>query len=307
MGTKAVVSGRASISAERPTDTEIAYVTVNEVPVDAVDSAGRFFSQVDILPGENTFDVTAVDTLGRSLTTHLAIRGTTASQDVDFGQLSDITATFEDIYATSSLHEASETLYVDLSLRNNGDFVSDMPLLVGVTRLSDPSITVLGADGLTSDGVPYFDYTSLIDDGRLEPNEFSNSMSVAFHNPLRTQFDYDLVFFGQLNRSPIVTSLPPTESFVDREYSYDVDAVDPDEDPLRFRLLTKPDGMSIDRDSGHLRWTPTPQDVGSHSINILVEDGRGGSTQQDYTITVGTAPPNRPPIITSLPGDECKR
>ncbi|MFN0054700.1 MAG: putative Ig domain-containing protein, partial [Planctomycetales bacterium] len=42
-------------------------------------------------------------------------------------------------------------------------------------------------------------------------------------------------------------------------------------------------------------------DIGNHSIVVRAEDGRGGATEQTFTLAVMTPPPNRPPVITSTP------
>ncbi len=43
----------------------VASVTVNGVPVDSVDSTGKFFTQVFVAPGLNDFGFTVTDTLAQ--------------------------------------------------------------------------------------------------------------------------------------------------------------------------------------------------------------------------------------------------
>ena len=87
----------------------------------------------------------------------------------------------------------------------------------------------------------------------------------------------------------------------DELYAYAVRAVDPDGDPLLFRLAVQPDGMTIDQRTGLVRWTPSADDDGPHTVRIVVEDGQGGIDSQTYTLHVGQQPRNRPPVITSTP------
>ena len=47
-----------------------------------------------------------------------------------------------------------------------------------------------------------------------------------------------------------------------KHYNYNVVAVDPDNDPITYNLITGPTGMSIDPTSGVLVWSPTAPQVG---------------------------------------------
>ena len=39
---------------------------------------------------------------------------------------------------------------------------------------------------------------------------------------------------------------------------------------------------------GRLRWTPTANNVGNHTVVITVNDGNGGSGQQQYNLLMAT-------------------
>ena len=280
---------------------EITHVTINGQPVDALDPAGNFFTNVDVAPGINTFELTAFDTQGQTATTSLSITGTDSQSDIDFNRFADTTASFAGVYGRTSFEEDTKNLYVDLATRNDGTFESDVPLLVGIRNISDPTVSVVEPDGFAPDGTPYFDFTDQVDDGRLDPGEMTGSPTIVFNNPTRVQFDYELVFFGKLNEPPVITSLPQLEAPFDRQYSYDVEANDPDNDVLTYSLVTSPAGMTIDPDSGVINWSPTIDDLGLHDVAVEASDGRGGVASQRYTVTVNEAPPNRPPVITSTP------
>ena len=120
-------------------------------------------------------------------------------------------------------------------------------------------------------------------------------------NPERIQFTYDLVILGQLNQAPSITSVPVIEAIVGQEYAYDADAVDPDNDPLSFSLGTNPAAMQIDGATGQIVWNPNQSDLGNQSVAVTVTDGRGGTAEQQYVVSVIERPPNRPPYFTSIP------
>ena len=74
-------------------------------------------------------------------------------------------------------------------------------------------------------------------------------------------------------------------------YAYDVDAIDPDADPLSFSLIEGPRGMAIDPTSGALSWFATEDNLGQQAVTVAVEDGRGGIDTQSYLLEVNNIPP----------------
>jgi len=223
-----------------------------------------------------------------------------APRSIDFSLLSDVSDSFVGEYGRTSYNEETDELVIDVAIRNSGQYLVQAPLLVGITNITDPTVRVRGFDGVTPDGIPYYDY-SLAASGTLLPKESSSSQSVGFYVPNGTQFSYDLVFLAQLNQSPQFTSVPVVEALLGVPYRYDVDAADPDGDALTFSLLSAPDGMAVDAKMGMITWDPTIADQGTHTVIIRVDDGKGGSTQQSYITSVIEPPPNRPPLFTSLP------
>jgi hypothetical protein len=88
------------------------------------------------------------------------------------------------------------------------------------------------------------------------------------------------------NRDPVITSLPPANATAGQPYYYDVKARDDDNDTLGFSVQNLPAGMSIDAATGRINWTPSVSQIGNHTINITVSDGRGGRAGQTFVIRV---------------------
>lgn len=89
------------------------------------------------------------------------------------------------------------------------------------------------------------------------------------------------------NSAPQIVSLPQTQ-FEDGVFRYAVEARDPDGDRhLRYSLVSAPEGMSIDRMGGEIRWQPRPEQSGKHAIEVVVEDGQGGKDTQGFEVTIG--------------------
>ena len=95
--------------------------------------------------------------------------------------------------------------------------------------------------------------------------------------------------------------MPDVEAIVGKPYSYDAEAADLDGDELAFSLLAGPDGAGVDPVTGEISWNPTTDDIGTHTVDIRVEDGRGGTDTQHYVLSTVDSLPNRPPVFTSMP------
>ena len=91
------------------------------------------------------------------------------------------------------------------------------------------------------------------------------------------------------NNKPIIESTPDTTAKVGIEYTYEIEATDPDaDDILTYSLTEKPTGMTINTSTGAVSWTPTEAQVGDHQVIIEVSDGKV-SVSQNFTITVEEA------------------
>ena len=112
--------------------------------------------------------------------------------------------------------------------------------------------------------------------------------------------NYQLTVEAQPNVDPSISSLPVTTATEGVAYNYDVEASDPDGDPLSYSLVLAPSGMTIDSVTGLIVWTPASGQLGGHDVTIQVDDGNGGIATQNYRLTV-EAPPNIDPSFTSLP------
>ncbi|MEW5760464.1 MAG: putative Ig domain-containing protein [Candidatus Thermoplasmatota archaeon] len=99
------------------------------------------------------------------------------------------------------------------------------------------------------------------------------------------------------NRSPKITSEPPTKAIVNTKYIYEVVAIDEDNDSLTYSLTTLPNGMKINSSSGIVTWVP--KEIGEFEVVVQVSDEFGGTAIQKYRINVSL--PNKAPVITSVP------
>jgi len=92
------------------------------------------------------------------------------------------------------------------------------------------------------------------------------------------------------NQPPEITSDPVETATVGVDYTYDVDATDPNAgDILTYSLIDEPSGMLIDEDNGVITWEAddiTAAGVGDYDVVVVVTDEGDLSDSQDFTITV---------------------
>ncbi|HEY4425929.1 MAG TPA: fibro-slime domain-containing protein, partial [Pyrinomonadaceae bacterium] len=86
----------------------------------------------------------------------------------------------------------------------------------------------------------------------------------------------------------------------DRQYIYQVQATDADNEPLVYSLETAPQGMQINSATGLITWNPGINQVGVHNVVVKVTDQRGAFDTQSFTITV-INPLNKAPVVNAGP------
>ena len=78
----------------------------------------------------------------------------------------------------------------------------------------------------------------------------------------------------QVDQPPTINGNAPLSAVAGLPYRYDVQASDPDGDPMTFALTTAPAGMTIDA-LGQVSWNPQVADIGPHTVTIVVTDPVG--------------------------------
>jgi len=124
---------------------------------------------------------------------------------------------------------------------------------------------------------------------------------------------------GSSNVQPRFTVAPASFCW-SSGYSYDVNAVDIDGDPITYTLATAPTGMTIGVSTGRITWNPDQSAVSAtpYTVTVNASDGRnapavgtydltvtncggGGSSTSTPTSTVaGTSTVNLPPYFTDF-------
>jgi len=136
------------------------------------------------------------------------------------------------------------------------------------------------------------DAASVIDSaGRIEVIGGINSSGKAIARVEKTQR------LNQPDAAPTITSTAPTKADPGFTYTYQVTATG-NPDPF-FSIIAGPPGLTVNRQSGLVSWTPPPSSSGqSYSVDIRAGNSLG-AVDQTYTLSsVDTTPPSVPAGLT---------
>ncbi len=98
------------------------------------------------------------------------------------------------------------------------------------------------------------------------------------------------------NRPPVITSTPVTTAQEAVLYEYQVQGSDPEGSALTFILDQAPEGMSINRTTGLISWTPEYSQIGVNDVTVRVQDARRASATQFFQVVVEPRP-NSAPLV----------
>ncbi|MDR0611196.1 MAG: putative Ig domain-containing protein, partial [Planctomycetaceae bacterium] len=93
----------------------------------------------------------------------------------------------------------------------------------------------------------------------------------------------------------------PESSYIEANklYTYQITAIEPDNDTLTFTLIDPPNGMTINSQTGVITWTPSAGLIDQAiKVSVSVSDGHASSSGYFY---LGITAPNNLPTIKSIP------
>ncbi|MCP4492587.1 MAG: hypothetical protein GY820_35565, partial [Gammaproteobacteria bacterium] len=153
-----------------------------------------------------------------------------------FSEWKDITDSVNTVRTRVMYNPDIEAHYFDISLANISGESFPAPVRLVIESVTPPAVTVHNADGLTDGGLPYYDFSLLLGDGKLDPDETSSALTAEFHNPDEKRFNFTFAVLSeipeQLNRPPVLDSvgnIPAQEGVL---LELELTASDPDGDTL---------------------------------------------------------------------------
>ena len=121
----------------------------------------------------------------------------------------------------------------------------------------------------------------------------SSGISFAITQDTSMFASFSQLIITNPNRAPVITSSPATNAAADEPYSYDVEAYDPDGDAIVYELVSKPEGMAINQNTGLITWEPRIKQAGDYAVTVRVSETSTQdrlSTVQSYTLHVEEVP-----------------
>jgi hypothetical protein len=239
---------------------------------------------------------------------HAVIQGNPGRSAVTWQVNSEVVATGTDTQLCSDSYQRDDTVTVEVGTIDKGAQASvsignSLPRVVDISSTpeeifagSDISVSPVAEDA-DGDDVS-FTYQWLIN-GEADPllteatlpgGSFTKGDTVQvlivpndFYEDGPTYESY-----AQLipNAIPQITSQPP-EGISSLDYRYQVEVSDPDDNKFTYRLDEAPEGMSIDENSGLIKWSLIDVTPGKYTIAIIVADPEGTEVAQEYTLSLG--------------------
>jgi hypothetical protein len=88
------------------------------------------------------------------------------------------------------------------------------------------------------------------------------------------------------NSPPQFTTTPSVQVGKESRFEYHARAVDSEGDPVTYKLEAAPPGMIIDEQTGQVQWSIPIDSPGNYHVRVLATDDRGGSSFQDFTLSL---------------------
>jgi hypothetical protein len=156
--------------------------------------------------------------------------------------------------------------------------------------------------GMTVNAVPGYANAAWITWTPSASQVGSNSVTLSVNSSV-TQSWTITVGATAVNGPPSITSTPGLEASVGTMYAYNLTGTDPHNYSLNWKLLSGPNGMSVDPNLGTLRWLPLWFQAPTQSVTVQAVNSYGDLATQSWTIAVEGV--NLPPVITSEPVMVC--
>lgn len=214
--------------------------------------------------------------------------------------------------AAFRLNRVTNTYLGTATLTNTGADALAAPLYLVVASVTPAGASVVGADGLTTNGKPYFDLTGFIPGGTLAPAAVAKTLSLQMKNPTAAPIQLGLHLYARappVNRPPTANAGPDQTAPVGRAITLDGSgSTDPEGRLLRFNwsFLSRPTGSTAVL-SGPTLVNPSfsIDRFGDYQIQLIVNDGATDSAPDTVAITTQNTAPvaNAGPDQSGFVGD----
>src|SRR3546814_6714226 len=171
----------------------------------------------------------------------------------------------------------------------SSDLSITLPALLTIDPLGGFTGVPIDVAGQSSDGRWLSDLSaSLPAGGILEAGQSTTgrTVSIATGGNQRLSLVVGVVAGTLPNTAPAFTSQPPETAETGTELRYRVTAEDAEGQAIFYGLLTAPEGMEIDSETGLLTWTPGPDASALTTVVVAALDTRGAISLQRFVLAV---------------------
>ena len=185
-----------------------------------------------------------------------------------------------------------EILSNSIEIKNAPPEISRIKILPEVFKPGDTlSIEVSGSD-IDGDAVGFvYEWTNNGEPAgsseRIEGQiKRGDTVSVKVTPFDREERGRQVILFREIRNMPPMIIENKVFSLEGNTYTYQVRASDPDGDPLTYKLLSAPSGMSINASTGLITWPVPAEFKGKKNVSIGVNDDHDGTARYDLEITI---------------------
>jgi hypothetical protein len=188
--------------------------------------------------------------------------------------------------------QGREILSNIIEIKNSPPEISKVKILPEVFKPGDTlSVEASGSDRDGDEVTISYEWTK-----NGEPAGNSKQIEVPLKRGDKVDIKITLFDGEAYGRSVIlhreIVNLPPMivedkkYNFDGKVYTYQINATDPDGDPLTYSLKSAPSGMTIEPSTGLIKWDVPLEFKGKTSFIVLVNDGHGGEATQSFNIEI---------------------
>jgi len=156
------------------------------------DPSATFSGSLSRVPGENvgTYAINQGTLVGTGNYTISSFVGANLTITAPPITVTNVTAESQVDKSSTRFDRTTGEYSMMATWRNTGNQPFGEPLQMVIESITPNTVTVANANGTTPGGKPYYDYSSLVGDGKLSPGETSTAKQLVFNNPSRVRFEF---------------------------------------------------------------------------------------------------------------------
>ena len=106
-----------------------------------------------------------------------------------------------------------------------------------------------------------------------------------------------------VNKAPVLDPIDPKTAEVGKELTFNINASDPNGDPILYSYLLAnlPSGPTLDSNSGLFRWTPVAGDIGTYNVTFTAAEDKADNPLSDSKTATIQVTDSTAPVLSVTP------